>query len=82
VWSAIEIALHTALSHLDKRNTYVRMMFLDYSSVFNTIEPYKLINKLRTGLGIKHLLLQMDPGLSDGPPPGGEGRQHIRHADP
>jgi hypothetical protein len=43
---AITIALHTALSHLDKRNTYVRMLFLDYSSEFNTIEPSKLIIKL------------------------------------
>jgi hypothetical protein len=42
------ITLHTALSHLDKRNTYVRMLFNDYSSVFNTIVPTKLINKLRT----------------------------------
>jgi spore maturation protein SpmA len=29
---AISIALHTALSHLDKRNTNVRMLFIDYSS--------------------------------------------------
>jgi hypothetical protein len=28
---AIAITLHTALSHLDKRNTYVRMLFIDYS---------------------------------------------------
>ena len=26
---AISIPLHTALSHLDKRNTYVRMLFID-----------------------------------------------------
>ena len=45
---AISIALHTALSHLDKRNTYVRMLFIDYSSAFNTIVPTKLITKLRT----------------------------------
>ena len=45
---AISIAPHTALSHLDKRNTYVRMLFIDYSSAFNTIEPSKLITKLRT----------------------------------
>ena len=45
---AISIALHTALSHLDKRNTYVRMLFIDHSSVFTTIMPSKLINKLRT----------------------------------
>jgi hypothetical protein len=45
---AVSIALHTALSHLDKRNTYVNMLFIEYSSVFNTIVPSKLINKLRT----------------------------------
>ena len=45
---AISIALHTALSHLDKRNTYVRVLFIDYSSVFNTIVLSKLITKLRT----------------------------------
>jgi gmma-aminobutyric acid receptor subunit gamma/cGMP-dependent protein kinase 2 len=44
---AISIALHTALSHMDKRNTYVRMLFIDYSSAFNTIVPAKLITKLR-----------------------------------
>jgi gmma-aminobutyric acid receptor subunit gamma/cGMP-dependent protein kinase 2 len=44
---AISIALHTALSHLGKRNTYVRMLFIDYSSAFNTIVPSKLITKLR-----------------------------------
>ena len=33
------IALHTALSHLEKRNTYVRMLFIDYSSEFNIIVP-------------------------------------------
>ena len=45
---AISIALHTALSHLDKRNTYVRILFIDDSSAFNTIVPSKLINNLRT----------------------------------
>jgi hypothetical protein len=43
---AISVALHTALSHLDKRNTYVRMLFIDYTSAFNTTVPSKLINKL------------------------------------
>ena len=42
----IAITLHTALSHLDKRNTNVRMLFIDYSSAFNTIVPFKLIIKL------------------------------------
>ena len=57
---AISIARHTALSHLDKRNTYVRMPFIDYSSAFNTIVPLKLINKPRT-LGL-NTSLQLDPG--------------------
>jgi hypothetical protein len=39
--------------HLDKRNTYERMLIIDYSSAFNTIIPSKLINKLRIlGLNI------------------------------
>jgi gmma-aminobutyric acid receptor subunit gamma/cGMP-dependent protein kinase 2 len=33
---------------MDKRNTYVRMLFIDYSSAFNTIVPSKSITKLRT----------------------------------
>jgi hypothetical protein len=45
---AIFIALHTALSHLDKINTYVRMLFIDCSSASNTIVPSKLITMLRT----------------------------------
>ena len=50
---AISIALHTALSHLDKWNTYVRMLITDYSSAVNTILPTKLITKLRIlGLNI------------------------------
>jgi hypothetical protein len=44
---AISIALHTAHSHLDKINTYVRMLFIDYSSAFKIIVPSKLITKLR-----------------------------------
>ncbi|KAI3373371.1 hypothetical protein L3Q82_006667 [Scortum barcoo] len=36
---AIALTLHTALSHLDQRDTYVRMLFIDYSSAFNTIVP-------------------------------------------
>jgi hypothetical protein len=47
----ISIALQTAISHLDKRNTYVRMLFTDYSLAFNTIVSSKLITKLRT-LGV------------------------------
>ena len=40
--------INTALSHVNKRNTFVRMLFIDYSSAFNTIVSSKLINKPRT----------------------------------
>jgi hypothetical protein len=39
---------------MDKNNTYVRMLFIDYSSAFNTIVPSKLNTKLRT-LGLNLL---------------------------
>ena len=42
------ISFHTALSHLDKRNTYVKMLFIDYSSALSNIVPSKLTTKLRT----------------------------------
>ena len=45
---AISIALHNVLFHLDKRNSYVKMLFIDYGSAFNNIVPSKLITKLRT----------------------------------
>ncbi len=38
--------MHAALSHLEKPNKYIRMLFVDYSSAFNTIVPSQLINKL------------------------------------
>ena len=44
-----------ALSHLIKRNTYVRRLLIDYISAFNTIVPSKLINKLWT-LGLNTCL--------------------------
>ena len=67
---AISITLLAALSHLDKNNTYVRILFLDYSSAFNTMVPTKLITKLRTP---GHLAQHLAPGLSDVSSPVGEG---------
>lgn len=52
---AISTALHPALYHLDQSNTYVRFLFIDFSSAFNTIIPSKLITKL-SDLGIDHSL--------------------------
>lgn len=48
---AVAFVLHHALLHLDYNRTYVRMLFIDYSSAFNTIRPAKLIVKL-TDLGL------------------------------
>ena len=59
---AIAIALHTALSHLDKWNRYVRMLFIDYSSAFNTIVPSELITKLRI-LGLNTFCFYFFPYL-------------------
>ena len=52
---AITITLHTALSHLDQRNNYVRMLFVDYSAAFKIIVPSKLIIKLEA-LGLNPTL--------------------------
>ncbi|KAI4879346.1 hypothetical protein NFI96_026340 [Prochilodus magdalenae] len=47
-WTDITRTLHTALSHLaPPGQTDVRMLFVDYSSAFNTIVPSRLNIKLR-----------------------------------
>lgn len=43
---AIVTAINTALSHLEHRSIHVRVFFLDFSSVFNTIIPDILTDKL------------------------------------
>ncbi|KAK3514210.1 hypothetical protein QTP70_009469 [Hemibagrus guttatus] len=43
---AISTTLHLALTHLDNRDTFVQMLFIDFSSAFNTIIPQHLIEKL------------------------------------
>ncbi|KAI3376752.1 hypothetical protein L3Q82_000349 [Scortum barcoo] len=43
---AVSATLHTALSHLENKDSYVRMLFIDYSSAFNTVIPHKLTTKL------------------------------------
>ncbi len=49
---AISQVLHSSLTHIDSKNgNYVRLLFIDYSSAFNTIVPTKLADKL-TDLGL------------------------------
>ncbi|KAK3537588.1 hypothetical protein QTP70_016402 [Hemibagrus guttatus] len=43
---SITTTLHLSLTHLDNKDTYVQMLFLDFSSAFNTIIPQHLIDKL------------------------------------
>ncbi len=43
---AIATALHPTLTHLDKKDSYVRLLFIDFSSAFNTIIPQQLTHKL------------------------------------
>jgi hypothetical protein len=82
-WSYSLIYKNTSLkrflkTHLDKRNTYVRMLVIYYRSAFNTIVPSKLIIKLEA-LGLNPGPVQLGPGLPDGPSPGGEGRKENLH---
>eukprot|EP00061_Rhincodon_typus_P014797 g42090.t1 len=45
---AISLALHSSLEHLDKKDTYVRLLLIDYSFAFNTTIPSRLISKLQS----------------------------------
>eukprot|EP00061_Rhincodon_typus_P011102 g35879.t1 len=40
-------ALHSFLERLDNKETYIRLLLIDYSSAFNTAIPTKLISRLR-----------------------------------
>ncbi len=49
---AISHILHSSLTHIDSSNgNFARLLFIDYSSAFNTIVPIKLSSKL-TNLGL------------------------------
>ncbi|KAK3517791.1 hypothetical protein QTP70_018947 [Hemibagrus guttatus] len=43
---AVNMGLYFILQHLDKSGTYVRLLFVDFSSAFNTIIPTLLQTKL------------------------------------
>ncbi len=59
---AISQVLHSSLTHIDSKNgNYVRLLFIDYSSAFNTIVPTKLAIKL-SDLGL-NTTLWLDPRL-------------------
>jgi hypothetical protein len=56
VEDALLTVVHTIHSHLDDQNTYVRALFIDFSSAFNTISPLVLVKKL-VQLNISPLLV-------------------------
>ncbi len=79
---AIAFTLRTALSHLENKNTYVRMLFVDYSSAFNTIVPATLVCEAPDS-GTEQISVQLDPGLPDRQKSGGQnGQQHLISPDP
>ena len=55
VEDAVLCFCNTLLKHLDKQRTYARVLFIDFSSAFNTMQPHLLIEKL--------LLLKINPHL-------------------
>ena len=55
VEDAVSLALHLVLKHLDTPRSYARILFIDYSSAFNTIVPQKLFDKL--------IAMSLDPSL-------------------
>ncbi len=43
---AVNMGLHFILQHLDRPGTYVRILFVDFNSAFNTIIPNHFLPKL------------------------------------
>ncbi|KAI4871900.1 hypothetical protein NFI96_019044 [Prochilodus magdalenae] len=52
---AISSVIHTALTHLEQKDSYVRMLFVDFTSAFNTMIPQTLTDKLPS-LGLRSSL--------------------------
>ncbi|MDG2555456.1 reverse transcriptase family protein [Vibrio parahaemolyticus] len=66
--------LHRALSHLEKPGSSVRIMFFDFSSAFNTIQPALLRDKLEHIGVANHLTSWILDYLTDRP-------QYVRTQD-
>ncbi|KAI2655641.1 hypothetical protein H4Q32_024234 [Labeo rohita] len=64
---AISSTLHLALTHMEQKDSYVRMLFIDFSSALNTIIPQQLIHKLNL-LGLNTFLCNWILDLLTGRP--------------
>ncbi len=70
---AIATALHPALTHLDKKGMYVRLLFIDFSSA---LTQSSLNSSFIIGpAGAQHVAVQLAVGLSDRETSGSTGRQ-------
>ena len=56
--------LHQTCEHLENRNSQVRILFIDFSSAFNTIQPHVLLNKLKEMNVSSNLILWINSYLS------------------
>ena len=46
-YDAVNTVVHLILKHLDKPKAYARLLFIDFSSAFNPIQPHILLTKLK-----------------------------------
>ncbi len=62
---AISQVLHSSLSHIDSKTVnYVRLLFIDYSSAFNTIVPIKLAVNVTIHRSVRSFLFVVFVSLS------------------
>ena len=57
VEDAILLFLNNVYTHLDVPRSYCRILFVDFSSAFNTIQPHILVNKLKNDLHMNNYLI-------------------------
>ena len=57
--------LNVILEHIERRGSYARILFIDFSSAFNTIQPHLMIRKLIDfGVG-KHFVMLVHSFLTN-----------------
>ena len=44
---AVNTLVHLVLKHLEQPKAYTRLLFVDFSSAFNTIQPHVLLEKIK-----------------------------------
>jgi hypothetical protein len=49
---------NTMYKHLEKPKAHARILFADFSSAFNTIQPHILVQRLLSDFNVAHQLVQ------------------------